>query len=246
MTHSAQRFWQTAWGLSALLCGCVGASRVWAEAVGSPASVLKKGQWSMSASGGALQGRSLSGQGKATVYQGGHARGYGLTDWLSLYGKLGLARITVDDPTILKTNDSSSSNSFGANLFAAVQLKSRLWQHVPSQFEWDGSLQYIDMRASHKGKNEARWHEWQFATSVAKPFGRVKPYLGAKLSFVNMYYRVRQQGVLLKDGNYHQDSPFGVFVGSDFSLGASEDVVLNVETSYQGGLETNLAIQYVF
>ncbi len=246
MTHPAQRLGLAAWGLIALLCGCMGAPRVWAEAVGSPASILKKGKWAMSLSGGALQGRSLSGQGEATVYQGGHARGYGLTDWLSVYGKLGLARLTVDDPTIIKVNDTSSSNSFGANLFAAVQLKSRLWHHVPSEFEWDGSLQYIDMRARHKGKNEARWHEWQFATSVAKPFGRVKPYLGTKLSLVNMHYRVRQQGVLLKDGTYHEDNPIGVFVGSDLLLGSSEDVVLNVETSYQGGLETNMAIQYVF
>ena len=222
------------------------AADLWAEAVGSPASILKKGKWVMNASGGALLDRALDGQAKATLWHLGHARGYGLTDWLSVYGKLGIARLEIDDPTIIKVNDASSSNSFGTNVFASVQLKTRLWQHLPTGFEWDGSLQYVDVRARHKGKNEGRWHEWQFASSVAKPFGPLKPYLGAKLSLVNVHYRIRQNGVLLTDGHYHENNPLGVFVGSDLSLGSSEDIVLNVETAYQDGLETNMAIQYIF
>ncbi len=247
MTHDpAQRLGRTTWGLIALLCGCVGASRVWAEAVGSPASILKKGKWAMSASGGAVPNRTLHGDAEARLYQGGHARGYGLTDWLSVYGKIGVAHLEVDDPTIIKPNNTSSTNSFGFNLFTQAQIKARVWQHVPTGFEWDGSLQYIDIRAGHKDKNEARWHEWQFASSVAKSMGRLKPYLGAKLNFLSMFYRVRQNGILVQQARYRQDSPIGMFVGSDLYLGSSEDVVLNVETSYQDGVETNLALQYVF
>jgi hypothetical protein len=225
---------------------CVATPWVGAEAVGSPASILKKGQWAMSASGGAAPNRTLHGDAEVRLYQGGHARGYGLTDWLSVYGKIGLAHLEVDDPTIIKLNQSSSTNSFGFNLFTEAQIKARLWQHVPTGFEWDGSLQYIDIRAGHKDKNEGRWHEWQFASSVAKPFGRVKPYLGAKLNLLRMFYKVRQNGAVVQQGHYREDHPIGMFIGSDVSLGSSEDVVLNVETSYQDGLETNLALQYVF
>lgn len=238
--------WPVIVQIAVLCCWVVPMPELGAEAVGSPASILKKGKWVMNGSGGAMLDRTLEGQAEATLWHLGHARGYGLTDWLSLYGKLGMARLEVDDPTIIKVNDPSSSNSFGSNIFASVQLKTRLWQHVPSGFEWDGSLQYIDVRARHKGKNEGRWHEWQFASSVAKPFGSLKPYIGAKVSLVNFRYRIRQNGILLTDGRYHEDSPIGVFVGSDLLLGSSEDVVLNVETAYQDGLETNMAIQYIF
>ena len=100
--------------------------------------------------------------------------------------------------------------------------------------------------AGNKEKNEGRWHEWRFASSVAKSFGRVKPYLGAKLNFLRMFYKVRQNGEVVQQGHYREDHPIGLFVGSDLVLGSSEDVVLNVETSYQDGMETNVALQYVF
>ena len=149
--------------MALLLCGLLVASDVWAEAVGSPASILKKGKWVMGASGGAVPSRTLHGDAEARLYHGGHARGYGLTDWLSIYGKIGVAHLEVDDPAIIKPNNTSSTNSFGFNLFTEAQVKARLWRHARTGFEWDGSIQYVDIRAGHKDKTEGRWHEWQFA-----------------------------------------------------------------------------------
>ena len=102
----------------------------WAEAVGSPAGVVKKGKWVMGASGGGTVARQFDNTGEATVYQAGHYRGYGLTDWLSLYGKLGVAYLQIDDPAIIKPNDSNSNNQFGANALVSVQTKARFWQRA--------------------------------------------------------------------------------------------------------------------
>jgi hypothetical protein len=217
-----------------------------AEPVGSPASILKKGQWAMGLGGGAVLDRELDGSAKALVYHGGHFRGYGLTDRLSLYGKLGLAYLEVDDASIKKTKSSSTQNSFGRNLLSSVQLKGRLWQNAKKTWEWDGSLQYVDIRARHKGKNEARWHEWQFATSVAKSFGRVKPYAGAKYSMLNVKYRVRENASLIKQDTYEEDNPLGFFLGTDCYFGEHEDVIVNVETAFVDGVEITLAVLYVF
>ena len=224
------------------------ASPVWAEAVGSPSSILKKGKWVMGLASSFVPSRSMKGDAEATVYGGGHSRGYGLTDWLSVYGKIGGAFIEVDDPSIKKKKavDPSTKHSFGANVLASLQVKARLLQHQRTGVEWDGSIQYVDMRAGHKDKNEGRWHEWQFATSIAKAFGRVKPYVGAKLSIVDFSYKVREEGVLLRHDKYEEDSPLGLFVGTDVYLGQHEDVILNVETGYVDGADIAVSIGYLF
>lgn len=232
--------------LSALSLFLLTTGLVWAEAVGSPAGILKKGRWVMGLGGGGLFGRDMKGDAKVTLSQGGHFRGYGLTDWLSIYGKLGLAFLEVDDASILKTLDPGTTNRFGLNVLSSVQLKARLWQNATQDLEWDGSVRYVDIRARHKGKNELRWHEWQLATSVAKGFGRFTPYAGVSYSIVDITYRVRENGKLLKQGTYDQDQPLDIFLGMDYAFGASEDVFVNVEVSFLNGGEVTAAVQYLF
>ena len=217
-----------------------------AEAVGSPASLLKKGKWAMGLSGGGILGRSLKGNAEAQAAQFGHYRGYGLTDRLSVYGKIGLAYLEVDDPSIVKATSREAANSFGTNLLTSVQVKARLLEHERWQAEWDGSLQYVDIRGRHQGRNDANWREWQFATSVAKGLGRLKAYLGVKYNLLHMTYKVRDQGTLVRQDAYEQDHPLGLFVGTDYALGSSEDVILNVETSFLDGPEVDVAIAYTF
>ena len=224
----------------------VNASPVWAESVGSPASILKKGQWVMGLMGGALTGRGFRGDAEATVASGAHVRGYGLTDRLSVYGKIGAAYLEVDDASILKTGDPDTSNSFGANVLTGAQVKVKFWESRSRRWEWDGSLQYLDLRGSRKGKNEARWHEVQGASSVAVALGRWTPYLGLTYSIVNMTYRVRENGALLKQGRYRQDHPVGIVYGTDIAFGESEAVVVNVEGGFSDGHEVAMTVAYTF
>lgn len=217
-----------------------------AESVGSPSGILKKGKWDFGLGTGLLSSREMEGGAEALVFQGGHFRGYGLTDWLSIYGKIGAAFLEIEDVAILKTNDTSTKNDFGINVFSSVQLKGKIFESKRQQWEWDGSVQYVDIRARHRGKNEARWHEWQFATSLAKSLGRFKPYGGLKLTLLDVSYRVRQNNTLLKQGEYNEDQPLGIFVGADYYFGQYEDVVLNIEGSSFNGNEMNVALSYLF
>jgi len=219
---------------------------VFAAAVGSPASVLKKGKWIMALSGTGVQGRDLNGNASVTAYGFGHMRGFGLTNWLSVYGMIGAGYLEVDDPSIIKVNDTSTTNRFGANILVTGQLKTRIWRSANHNWEWDGSLAYVDISKRHRNKNEPRFHQWDVATSVAKSFGRIKPYLGVKWSAIRFFYRVRQNGQLLQQGVYSEDGSFGPFFGTDVYFGDLEDVILNVETSYVGGPEFDTSIQYLF
>ena len=230
--------------LATLLFGVI--PPLFAESVGSPASILKKGKWIMGLAGGRTSGREMSGDAETKLSHGGHYRGYGLSDRVSVYLKLGGAFIEIDDPAIKKTNDLDTTNSFGTNFMTGVALKTKLFESQRGKWEWDGSLHYLDLRQRHKGKNELRWHEWQLATSVAKEFGRVKPYMGIKYAMVNALYRVRQDGKLLKDGRYKEKDRLGFFLGADYYLGESEDVILNIETAFQNGPDVTVSLAYTF
>jgi hypothetical protein len=229
-----------------LACGLCRTSEVYGEAVGSPASILKKGQWVMGLGGGGFLDRGLRGGAETTGYQLGHFRGYGLTDRLSFYGKIGGAYLEVDDASIKKVNELSSTHRFGAAVLVSVGLKARIWENAKKDWEWDGNLQYVDIRARHRNKNDGRWHEWLFATSVAKSFGRVKPYVGVQYSLLDFEYIVRQNGNFLTQGSYQGKGRVGALLGTDVYFGQFEDVIVNVETSYLNGPEVNVAVMYTF
>jgi hypothetical protein len=228
---------------TAMAAGTAGAA---ADTIGSPAGVLKKGQWFMGAGGGRIADRKLDGGAEATAYQLGHVRGYGLTDWLSVYGKLGVAYLEIDDPSIKKRDDLSTTNRFGVNVLSGGELQVRLWQDRKALWEWDGSLQYTDIRKRHKGKNEIRWHQWGFGTSVARSFGRLRPYVGVNYSLIRAKYRVRQDGHLLQLATYKPDGVAGPFFGMDVRFGRGETVILNLETASADGAEATVVLSYTF
>ncbi len=217
---------------------------VCAESVGSPSGILKKGKWSFGLGGGSVVGRDFGGGVTAVMYQAGHFRGYGLTDWLSIYGKIGVAYLEVDDPSI-KRRDGTTKHSLGGNVISGGQLKARFFENRRRDFEWDGSFQYVDIRGRHRDKNLGKWHEWLFATSLAKGFGRLKPYLGVKYSLTYLPYKIKEDNHLLGQGRYHVGA-VGPFFGTDFSFGRYEDVVLNIESSYLNGAEVDVALSYSF
>ena len=214
----------------------------WADANGSPASILKKGQWVFGLGGGTMVERGLTGGPETTVNRIGHFRGYGLTDRISLYGTVGGGFIQVTDPSVPTT----VSDDFGLGLLLAAQAKARFWRHHDSGLEWDGSVKFSRIRARERSSNDGRWNEWDLSTSVAKPVGRWTPYAGVKMSFIDFAYHYRVHGTTVRSGKYEQDGHFGAFIGTDWSLSEQDDVFLNVETGFTDGAELHLALAYVF
>ena len=221
----------------ALACVVARATPARGEPVGSPTH-LEKGQWDMELRGGGVHQRSMKGGATVSIYGGGHRRGYGLTDRLSLYGEVGAASVTVEDGAFPK----GISQEFGTNLLVDLQVKGILWQNARKDWTWDGSLQYIFIGSPHKrGKNKASWNEWQFATCLAKSFGAFKPYAGVKASLVSFGYTARGNQIQI-DGTYKPDGTVGPVFGLDWTFGENQDAILNVETSYVNGPDIALTL----
>ena len=220
-----------------LLCGMPEAH---ADDSGSPSSILRKGEWAFGLDFAALVDRGLQFEGdvKGHIFKAGHYRGYGLTDWLSIYGRLGAGYLEVKDDV--------ATNSFGAAFLFSTQLKARFWQNASKDMEWDGSIQYVHLRSRHRGDNEGEWNEGQFATSVAKAFGRVKPYVGIKLAVIDFDFTLRKNSEITKQGTYKHDGFVGPFIGTDVYFGRTEDVILTLESAYVDGADVNIALTHRF
>lgn len=213
-----------------------------ADPVGSPASSLRKGQWLFGLGAGGVINRGAKGPGdpQEGLYHLEHFRGYGLTDWLSVYAKVGWGYLRVDDGT-----SASGANDFGHNLRLGAQLKSRLWHNAKKTWEWNGSVQYLWVGAPHRrGKNQGEWQEWQVATTTAASLGRMKPYVGIKCSLVNFDFKLRKGGETVQRGTYQQDAWLGPVLGADYLVG--EDVIVNVESAYLDGAEVTVAVAHAF
>jgi len=222
-----------AWSLGLLV-----ASAAYAEPSGSPSRILEKGQWGLGLGGSGLWKRAMKGGAKLSVYEGSHARGYGLTDRASLYGTIGGAYVGNDDPSI----PTNVSNGFGTNLVLGGQLNANLWKTAKSSWEWDGSVGYLYMGVPHKRNgNQVNWNEWQLATSIAKALGNFKPYAGIRLSVLHVDYQLRTDKVTTH-GRYQPKGIVGPLLGLDWSFGEEQPTVLTLEGSYIGGAEVDLAL----
>ncbi len=226
-----------AWSL-----GLLAARAAYAEPSGSPSRILQKGQWEMELGGSGLSQRTMKGGAKVTVYAGSHARGYGLTNRISIYGKIGAAYARTDDSSI----PTNISNSFGTNLILGGQLNANLWRTATGSWEVDGSVGYLYMGSPHKrNKNQMNWNEWQLTTSVARSLGHLKPYAGIKLSVPHIDYQLRTDKVTTH-ARYQPKGIVGPLLGIDWSFGEDQLTLLNLEGSYIGGAEVDLVLTKKF
>ncbi len=216
-----------------------------AAPVGSPASLLKKGQWDFTLEGGYISDRPMETSGSAdyevSIIHGYHSRSYGLSDRLTITGRVGGMYGYLYDQT---TPAAETKTSLGGGLGLGLQLKGLIFAHQDSGLEWDGSGQFLYLISHHKrsGKANADWYEWQVSTCLTKEIGRFKPYAGVKFSTVNLDY---DDG----EGNktsYDEDGSVGPFVGTDIYLGQDKDIVINLEAGFLLGNEFSGGIKYRF
>ncbi|NQT00277.1 MAG: hypothetical protein HQ595_04250 [Candidatus Omnitrophica bacterium] len=216
-----------------------------AAPVGSPASLLEKGQWDFSIEGGYLSERPMKSSDRSdyevNIGHGYHSRSYGLTDRLVVIGKIGGSYSYLYDKG---TAGTETKTSLSGGLEMGIQLKGIIFENEDSGLEWDGSGQFLYMQSHHKrsGKANADWYEWQIASCLAKKFGRFKPYAGVKFSTVDLDH---------DDGkgnqtSYEEDGSIGPFIGTDFYFGRDRDLTINLEGTFLIGTEVFVGARYKF
>ncbi len=220
-------------------------SFAYAAPVGSPASLLKKGQWDFAIEGGYFSERPMESSGNAnyevSISHGYHSRSFGLTDRLTITGKVGGIYGYIYDET---TPGTQTKISLSGGLGLGIQLKGIIFENEDSRVEWDGGSQFLYMRSHHKrsGKANTDWYEWQISTCLANEVGRFKPYAGVKFSTVDLDH---DDGKGNKT-SYDEDGSIGPFVGTDIYLGQDRDIVINLEAGFLLGNEFYGGIKYRF
>lgn len=217
-----------------------------AAPVGSPASLLKKGQWDFALEGGYISKRPMKSSGntdyEVSISHGYHSRSFGLTERLIITGRAGGTYGYIYDRT---TAGVETKTSLSGGLGLGLQFKGIIFEKKDIGFEWDGSAQFLYMRSHHKrsGKANSDWYEWQVATCVAKTvFGRFKPYAGVKFSTVDLDYDDGKGNKI----SYDEDGNIGPFIGTDIYLGQDKDIVINLEGTFLLGNEFYGGIRYRF
>lgn len=231
----------TVFSLMFFLCmNCVQAAQV-----GCPASLLKKGQWDFAIEGGYINERPMETDGNANYHvdigYGYHSRSYGLTERLTITGKVGGSYGYLYDEA---TTGAGSKTSLSGGLVLGAQLKGIIFENKEQGFEWDGSSQFLYMCSHHKrsGKANVDWYEWQLATCLAKAFNRLKPYAGVKFTTVNLDH---DDGKGNKT-SYDEDGSVAPFVGTDIYFGDDRDIVVNLEGAFLIGNEIYIGVKYRF
>ena len=216
-----------------------------AAPVGSPAGLLKKGQWDFAVEGGYISRRPMessgSGDYEASIIHGYHSRSYGLNERLMLTARAGGMYGYIYDQT---TSGQEVKTSLSGGLGLGLQLKGIIFKHGRSGFEWNGAAQYLYLRSHHKssGKANADWYEWQLSSCLAKKLGAFKPYAGLKFSSVNLD---RDDGKGNKT-SYEEDGSISPFVGTDIYLGQDKALIINLEAGFAAGNDYYGGIKYRF
>jgi hypothetical protein len=223
-------------------------SDIWADSFGTLSSTLKKGQWMMSLEGYGALDRDLkySGGTVDAIYWGiYHGRGYGLTDRISIFGKVGYHDLDVD-PNPFKNKEESLKGGMAGGLY----LKGVIFKDPESLFEVGVGGGYLYCSAHHDNGPKYDWREWQIGGYASKEFGRFTPYVGLKYSDLDSKLKFKEKpgegDVRGGSIEVESDDKIGAFVGVNVFLSQDKDVYLNCEVNFISSLEIGAGLYYKF
>ena len=215
-----------------------------AASVGSPASILKKGQWVFGLEGNFLSDRALELNGSSTYElkcgQGFHMRGYGLTDRISIYGKVGFGDLEVENTSTNKIDNLHTGFAGG------LKIKGLIFEEESLGIEMGVGAQFFYLYA-HRDASDTDWLEWQLSSYVSKEIWRLKPYAGVKFSWIELDFEIKEEeGGDKRRGTYEEDDLVGLFVGTDLYFGEDKAIFLNAEAGFITGNEFTIGLNYRF
>ncbi len=224
--------------------------KVCAESFGTLSTTLKKGQWMLNLEGSGTINRDLKYEGgkvKSQSWGAYHARGYGLTDRINVFAKIGYQDLNKIDPNPF-TNETANLKggvSFGISLKGLI-LKE---PENPLEVAIGGSFLYTTAYFDNGPKRD--WREWQLGIYTSKQFfSRFGPYIGIKYADLDSRLKFEQkedEGQV--EGGFidvNSDKKIGIFVGANVYLNKDKDVYLNCEINFVSSLEFGAGIYYKF
>lgn len=182
----------------------------------------KRGQWYIGFETNLVFERDMhKGLGEAESNQYFYNTSYGVYDWLSFDGKLGVGDTEFDTVE-------TGHLDFDSGFAGAYGLRFRIYNDESKKVKAIFGFQHISAHPPHETVNDVKytaiWDEWQFSLLISKAYGRFEPYLGLKAS---QLYLIRKDNVEKSWSWNGSEDHFGVVLGSHIDL--SENLYINVD-----------------
>jgi len=182
----------------------------------------KRGQWFMGFEANVVSSRDMKkGLGDAETRQFFYDGSYGIYDWFSFDGRLGIGDAEFD------TLDAGRFD-LGFGFAGAYGARVRLYNDEKERIKVVFGFQHISAHPPKEDKNSVKygaiWDEWQFSLLASKAAGRFEPYLGVKASQLYIIRRDNNQNDWAWNGAKRH---FGVVAGSCIDI--SKNWYLDIE-----------------
>lgn len=197
-----------------------------------------KDKWSVGAQVHAIENRSLKKDfGKAASTQYFYQMSFGVFDWFSLDGKIGVGDVKYKASSGEKT-------SYPVNFAGGYGFRIKPYKNEAQKIETVFGFQHISVHPGSKKvsgvKNTVILDDWQISGLLSKGIGNFTPYAGARLTRLDLIHRIEGSGRERKES----DVDVCPVVGADFNFTPSD--FLNAEIRFVEETSFSLALTHNF
>lgn len=195
------------------------------------------GKWIAGAQAHIITNRKLKNPyGKISSSQYFYQMSWGIFDRFCLDGKIGAGDVTYRAPDTGKT-------TYPANFAGGYSFRVKLYRNDAHKIDAVAGFQHISVHPGTKKINETTNYvildDWQGSALISKGFGVFTPYVGGRLTRLDLIHRIKGEARKRKK----TDVDFGAVAGIDFNFTESSSINIEgrfiEETSFNVGITHN-------
>lgn len=196
------------------------------------------GKWNVGAQTHIMDYRKLKKDyGKVASSQYFYQMSWGVFDRFCLDGKIGVGDVTYNAPDTEKT-------TYPTNFAGGYGFRVKLYDNDVQKIDAVCGFQHISIHPGTKKINDttnyAILDDWQGSALISKGFGAFTPYIGSRLTRVDLIHKVKGGDRKRKKS----DVDFGAVVGADFNF--TESSSINIEGRFIEETSFNIGITHNF
>ena len=162
---------------------------------------------------------------------------WGVIDWFCIDAKVGVGDITYKPQTGDKT-------TFGTNFAGGYGFRVKPYSNPANGVDAVLGFQHISVHPSGKiidgNTNNVIIDDWQGSALVSKGIGLFTPYIGTRLSRIDLIHKIKTEGRKRKKS----DVDFTGVAGVDYKIG--NNYFVNAETRFIKETSFNIGLTYNF
>lgn len=196
------------------------------------------GKWNVGAQAHIITNRKLKNPyGKISSSQYFYQMSWGIFDRFCLDGKIGAGDVTYRAPDTGKT-------TYPANFAGGYSFRVRLYRNDAQKIDAVAGFQHTSVHPGTKKINDTTNYvildDWQGSAVISKSFGMFTPYIGSRLTRLDLIHRIKGGERKRKKS----DVDFGAVIGGDFNLTKSSSI--NIEGRFIEETSFNIGFTHDF